>query len=46
MVGGVIINERGMEVYILFDFSFRIYKLIICLSRIFRRCKKRMIDIN
>lgn len=46
MVGGIITNERGMEVYTLLDSSSRIHKPTTCPSTSSRRRKKRMIDIN
>lgn len=46
MIGGIITNERGMEVYTLLDSHSTIYKPTTCPSSTSRRRKKRMIDIN
>lgn len=46
MIGGIITNERGMEVYTLLDSLSTIHIPATCPSSTSRRRKKRMIDIS
>lgn len=46
MIGGIITNEKGVEVYTLLDSHSTIHEPTTCPSSTSRRRKKRMIDIN